>query len=205
MGLRKQNSWLKYAKLRTYKTKVVWPPQSNNTTTWSTQSTTTFFQFPRTCTCQRLNQIVKRTHETYTTNRRIFLLLWTGDRPNYNQNPQHIGDSTICTDRKHWPGCKTLSQLLCHTSWCQNTIFASNMILQFHPDASYINGTKARSTASGNHFLGNNIKSERPIVLNSAIHTLCKIVGVAASAAEAELGSLFLNMQETLKLRIDLQ
>ena len=68
-----------------------------------------------------------------------------------------------------------------------------------------MNETKARSTASGHYFLGNNIKSGKPIVLNGAIHTLCKIIGVAASAAEAELGSLFLNTQETVKLRIALQ
>ena len=83
--------------------------------------------------------------------------------------------------------------------------FASKMILQVHSDASYMNETKARSTASGHYFLGNNIKSGKPIVLNGAIHTLCKIIGVAASAAEAELGSLFLNTQETVKLRISLQ
>ena len=65
--------------------------------------------------------------------------------------------------------------------------------------------TKSRSTSSGQYFLGNNIKSGKPIVLNGAIHTLCKIIGVAASAAEAKLGSLFLNTQETVKLRISLQ
>ena len=68
-----------------------------------------------------------------------------------------------------------------------------------------MNDTKACSTASGHYFLGNNIKSGKPIFLNGAIHTLCKIIGVAAFAAEAELGSLFLNTQETVKLRIDLQ
>ena len=41
--------------------------------------------------------------------------------------------------------------------------------------------------------------------LNGAIDTLCKVISVAASAAEAELGSLFLNAQETVKLRIALQ
>ena len=70
-------------------------------------------------------------------------------------------------------------------------VFASEMILQVHSDASYMNETKARSTASGHYFLGNNIKSGKPIVLNGAIHTLCKIIGVAESAAEAEMGSLF--------------
>ena len=79
------------------------------------------------------------------------------------------------------------------------------MILQVNSDASYMNETKARSTASGNYFLSNNIKYGKTIFLNGAIHTLCKIIGVAASAAEAELGSLFLNTQETVKLCIALQ
>ena len=83
--------------------------------------------------------------------------------------------------------------------------FASEMILQVHSDASYINDTKARSTDSGNYFLGNNIKYGKPIFLNGAIHTLCKITGVAAPTDEAELGRLFLNTQETAKLRIALQ
>ena len=34
---------------------------------------------------------------------------------------------------------------------------------------------------------------------------MCKITGVAASAAEAELGSFFLNTQDTVKLQIALQ
>ena len=68
-----------------------------------------------------------------------------------------------------------------------------------------MNETKARSMDSGHYFLSNNIKSGKPIVLNGAIHTLCKIIGVAASAAEAELGSLFLNTKEKVKLQIALQ
>ena len=48
-------------------------------------------------------------------------------------------------------------------------------------------------------------KSVKPIVLSGSIHTLCKIIGVAASTAEAELGSLFLNIHETVKLQIDLK
>ena len=57
----------------------------------------------------------------------------------------------------------------------------------------------------GNYFFDNNIKYGKPIVLNGAIHTMCKIIGVAASAAEAELVSFFLNTQDTVKLQIALQ
>ena len=68
-----------------------------------------------------------------------------------------------------------------------------------------MNETKARSTDSAHYFIGNNIKSGKQIVLNGAIHRFCKLLGVAASAAEAELGSLFLNAQETVKLQIAFQ
>ena len=102
-------------------------------------------------------------------------------------------------DVKHFLGyCAT------HTD-AKIRFFASKIILQVHSDESYMNETKAHNTSSGNYFLGNNIKYGKPIVLNGAIHTLCKIIEVAASAAEAELGSLFLNTQETVKLRIALQ
>ena len=182
IGLWKNNSWLKYAKVFTYKTKGVWPPQSIDTTTCAAQGTTTFFQLIKTCTWRRITPIDKRTHKTYTKSRRIFPILWTVEWPNYNQNPQHIVDATIYTKRKHRPGCKTLSWLLCHASWCQNTIFESEIIIQVHSDVLYMNYTKAHSTASGDYFLGKNIKPGKPIFLNGAIHTLCKIIGVVASA-----------------------
>ena len=67
-----------------------------------------------------------------------------------------------------------------------------------------MNETRARSTAGGHYFLGNKIVQNTPIFLNGAIYSLCKVMGVAASAAEAELGSLFLNTQEAVKLRIAL-
>ena len=83
--------------------------------------------------------------------------------------------------------------------------FASDMLLQIHSDAAFMNETRARSTAGGHYFLGKPIHPKRPIFLNGAVHTLCKVFGVAASAAEAELGSLFLNAQEAVKLRIALE
>ena len=79
------------------------------------------------------------------------------------------------------------------------------MLLQIHSDAAFMNETRARSTAGGHYFLGKPIHPKRPIFLNGAVHTLCKVFGVAASAAEAELGSLLLNAQEAVKLRIALE
>ena len=74
---------------------------------------------------------------------------------------------------------------------------ASDMILNIHSDASYLTATKGRSRAGGYFFLGSLPKEGNPIKLNGNIDITCAILKlVAASAAEAELGALFLNTQE---------
>ena len=48
--------------------------------------------------------------------------------------------------------------------------------------------------------------ANEPIKLNGAVHTLCKILKfVAASAAEAELGALFLNLKQGRIIRLTLE
>jgi hypothetical protein len=74
---------------------------------------------------------------------------------------------------------------------------ASDMILNVHSDSSYLSAPKARSRASSYFFLGSIPQDGNPIKLNGAIHITCTILKlVAASAAEAKLGALFLNAQE---------
>jgi hypothetical protein len=74
---------------------------------------------------------------------------------------------------------------------------ASDMILNFHSDVSYLSTQKARSWAGGYFYLGSLPRDQDPIKLNGAIHVSCNILKlVAASAAEAKLGALFLNAQE---------
>ena len=74
---------------------------------------------------------------------------------------------------------------------------ASDMILNIHSDASYLSAPKACSQAGGYFFLGSLPRNGDPIRLNGAIHITCTILKlVAALAAEAELGALFLNAQE---------
>ena len=74
---------------------------------------------------------------------------------------------------------------------------ASDMVLNIHSDASYLSAPRARSRAGGYFFLGSVPRDGDPIKLNGAIHITCTILKlVAASAAEAELGALFLNAQE---------
>ena len=83
---------------------------------------------------------------------------------------------------------------------------ASDMILNIHSDASYLTASKGRSRAGGYFFLGSLPREGSPIELNGNIAITCAILKlVAASAAEAELGALFLNTQEAKVIRLILQ
>eukprot|EP00957_Ditylum_brightwellii_P077731 5906628-Ditylum_brightwellii.AAC.1 len=80
------------------------------------------------------------------------------------------------------------------------------MILNIHSDASYHSEKNAKSTASGHYFLSSVPQDHRPILFNGAIHMLCAIIkNVCASAAEAELLSMFMNAQQALPLQIALE
>ena len=64
----------------------------------------------------------------------------------------------------------------------------------------------ARSRAAGYFFLGWQPQANKPIRLNGGLFTLSAILKfVAASAAEAELGALFLNMREGRVIRLTLE
>ena len=84
--------------------------------------------------------------------------------------------------------------------------YASDMILNVHSDASYLSVPNARSRAAGIFFLGSLPQTDKPILLNRIIHVLCTILCfVAASAAEAKLGALFLNAKEAKIMRLTLK
>jgi hypothetical protein len=75
-----------------------------------------------------------------------------------------------------------------------------------HSDASYLSAPKARSRAGGYFFLGSIPQDSEPIIINGAIHITCTIPKlVAASAAKAKLGTLFLNAQEAKVLWLVLE
>ena len=79
------------------------------------------------------------------------------------------------------------------------------MVLDVHSDASYLSIPRASSRAPVIFFLGSLPQAGKPILLNGAIHVLCMILKfVAASAAEVELGALFLNAKEAKIMRITL-
>jgi hypothetical protein len=83
---------------------------------------------------------------------------------------------------------------------------ASDMVMNIHLDAPYLSEPKARGRACGHFFMGSVPKDGDPIKLNGAFHTLCLILRfVVASAAEAELGALFLNCQEGMIFKTTLE
>jgi len=84
--------------------------------------------------------------------------------------------------------------------------YKSDMILNVHSDASYLSAPRARSRAAGYFFLGSIPRDGYPIALNGAIQVICVLLKcVAASAAEAKLGALFLNAKEAKIMRLTLQ
>jgi hypothetical protein len=112
--------------------------------------------------------------------------------------------SSIATEQAA-PTAKTMTnvkQLFDYVSTQEEAIItykASDMILSIHSDAGYCNKKKARSQAGGHFYLSNN----DPTPLNNrAILTVATIMkNVMSSAAEAELGALYLNAKETVYLR----
>ena len=82
----------------------------------------------------------------------------------------------------------------------------SNMILNIHSDASYLSASCGRSRAGGCvFFTGSLPRGGTPIKLSGNIAITCEILKlVAASATEAELGPLFLDVQEARILQLTL-
>ena len=79
------------------------------------------------------------------------------------------------------------------------TYRASDMVLVGHSDASYLSESKARSRAGG-HFFMSSDNADPPN--NGAVLTIAQIIkNVMSSAAEAELGALFINCREAIPAR----
>ena len=78
----------------------------------------------------------------------------------------------------------------------------SDMILHVDSDAAYLVCPEARSRAGGYHYLNN----KQGTIINTPIYVLAKVIkNVMASAAEAEIGALFMNEQEAVPFRHCLQ
>ncbi len=79
------------------------------------------------------------------------------------------------------------------------TYHKSSIILAIHSNASYLNKRKSQSRAGGHFYLSNNVPYPPS---NGAILNIAKVIdNVVSSAAEAELGALFMNVRETVYLR----
>ena len=79
---------------------------------------------------------------------------------------------------------------------------ASDMILSCDSDAAYLVAPKSRSRAGGYHYLGN----KDGTLFNGPVYILAKIIkAVMASAAEAEVGGLYMNAQELSPMRTTLE
>ena len=73
------------------------------------------------------------------------------------------------------------------------------MILAVHSDASYHSAPKARSRAGGHFFM---TSDETNPANNGAVLTIAQIIKrIMTSAAEAELGALFINAREAIYIR----
>ena len=106
---------------------------------------------------------------------------------------------------------KNITQLLNHLATNPDATIRykrSDMVFWVHSDASCLSCLKAQSRAGGMHFLSdktaspNNPANYEP-TLNWIVYVVCKILhNIMASAAEAKLGALLLNCQETVPIRI---
>jgi hypothetical protein len=77
------------------------------------------------------------------------------------------------------------------------------MKLACHSDAGYLNERNARSRAGGHFFLSNN---DTFPPLNGSILNIAQVIkAVMSSAAEAELGALYINAREAVYLRLILE
>ena len=81
------------------------------------------------------------------------------------------------------------------------------MYTRYDPDtrsnASYLSVKNAKRRAAGRFFSGKSTKVDALIRLNEAFHTLCMMLKcVAASAAETELGALFLSAKVGKVIRL---
>ena len=95
----------------------------------------------------------------------------------------------------------------CHThSDATIRYCASQMQLHIHSDASYLSASKAISRVVGHFFLSNHFDTSSPTKHNGSLLVVAAILkNVVASAAEAELGGLFVNDKEGEVIRKTLE
>jgi hypothetical protein len=79
------------------------------------------------------------------------------------------------------------------------------MILHIHSDASYLSEKEAKSRAGGLFYIGSSTNTDNKLT-NGEIFIISKVLKhVMSSAAEAEIGAVFINAKEGAVLRTTLQ
>jgi len=79
------------------------------------------------------------------------------------------------------------------------TYHSSDMILAIHSDASYLSESKARSRAGGHFFMSKDVSFPPN---NGAVLNIAQIMkSVMSSAAEAEIGAMYINAREAVPAR----
>jgi hypothetical protein len=79
------------------------------------------------------------------------------------------------------------------------------MILHIHSDASYLSENEAKSRSGGFFYMGNTTKKGNKLI-NGAVSIVSNVLKhVMSSAAEAEIGAVFLNAKEGAVLRTTLE
>jgi hypothetical protein len=82
---------------------------------------------------------------------------------------------------------------------------ASDMILHIQSDASYLSESEAKSRAGGFFYMGNTTKNDKKLI-NGAILIISKVLKhVLSSAAEAEIGTMYIHAKEGAVLRTTLE
>jgi hypothetical protein len=82
---------------------------------------------------------------------------------------------------------------------------ASDMILHIHSDASYLSENEAKSRARGFFYIGSDTKTDKNLT-NGTILIIGRVLrNVMSSAAEAEIGAVFINAKKGAVLRTTLE
>jgi hypothetical protein len=82
---------------------------------------------------------------------------------------------------------------------------ASEMILHIHSDASYLSENEAKIRAGGFFYMGSSTKTDKKLT-NGPILIISKVLRhVMSSAAEVEIGAVFINAKEGAVLRTTLE
>ena len=79
------------------------------------------------------------------------------------------------------------------------TYQASNMVLPIHSDALYLSKPKSHSRASGHMYMAG--KEEIPINNGLVLNISQIIQAIMSSAAEAEMGALFINAKTAFSMQ----